>query len=121
MKNFAFQNRVLWRDRVLERRVLEREYCIKITKAKYLHHDQHTAVWLVHSRCTLASVQCSPLLHWHIDSSCGTGLARVFEFICSMNTSSSIVDSCSCGTDIVLTVFTLIIDNMFIVRVGESR
>jgi hypothetical protein len=28
MKNFAFQNRVLQRDRVLERRVLEREYCI---------------------------------------------------------------------------------------------
>jgi hypothetical protein len=27
MKNFAFQNRVLQRDRVLERRVLEREYC----------------------------------------------------------------------------------------------
>ena len=31
MKNFAFQNRVLQRDRVLERRVLEREYCIIIT------------------------------------------------------------------------------------------
>ena len=29
MKNFAFQNRVLQRDRVLERRVLEREYCIR--------------------------------------------------------------------------------------------
>jgi hypothetical protein len=28
MKNFAFQNRVLQNDRVLERRVLEREYCI---------------------------------------------------------------------------------------------
>jgi hypothetical protein len=29
MKKFAFQNRVLQRDRVLERRVLEREYCIR--------------------------------------------------------------------------------------------
>ena len=28
MKNFAFQNRVLQRDRVLERRILEREYCM---------------------------------------------------------------------------------------------
>ena len=28
MNNFAFQNRALQRDRVLERRVLEREYCI---------------------------------------------------------------------------------------------
>jgi hypothetical protein len=28
MKNFAFQTRVLQRDRVLERRVRERKYCI---------------------------------------------------------------------------------------------
>ena len=28
MKNFAIQNRVLQRDRVLQRRVLERYYCI---------------------------------------------------------------------------------------------
>ena len=28
MKNFVFQNRVLQRDRVLERRILEREYCM---------------------------------------------------------------------------------------------
>ena len=30
MKNFAIQNRVLQRDRVLQRRVLERYYCIPI-------------------------------------------------------------------------------------------
>ena len=29
MKNFAIQNRVLQRDRVLQRRVLERYYCIQ--------------------------------------------------------------------------------------------
>ena len=32
MKNFAFQNRVLQRDQVLERRVLEREYCIAVAR-----------------------------------------------------------------------------------------
>ena len=32
MKNFAIQNRVLQRDRVLQRRVLERYYCIHIMR-----------------------------------------------------------------------------------------
>ena len=37
MKNFAIQNRVLQRDRVLQRRVLERYYCtIKIYRITYL-------------------------------------------------------------------------------------
>ena len=31
MKNFAFQNHVLQRDRVLERRVLERYYCTSLS------------------------------------------------------------------------------------------
>ena len=30
MKNLAIQNRVLQRDRVLQRRILERDYCIII-------------------------------------------------------------------------------------------
>jgi hypothetical protein len=32
MKNIAFQNLVLQRDRVLERRVLEREYCAYLSR-----------------------------------------------------------------------------------------
>ena len=40
MKNFAFQNRVLQRDRVLERRVLEREYCIIISQISNIHNPR---------------------------------------------------------------------------------
>ena len=39
MKNFAIQNRVLQRDRVLQRRVLERYYCTTVSHAVSLIHD----------------------------------------------------------------------------------
>ena len=35
MKNFAIQNRVLQRDRVLQRRVLERYYCTTVAATGY--------------------------------------------------------------------------------------
>ena len=37
MKNFAIQNRVLQRDRVLQRRVLERYYCTRITQFQFIN------------------------------------------------------------------------------------
>jgi hypothetical protein len=54
MKNFAFQNRVLQRDRVLERRVLEREYCtvLSIVKHKEMYSVMHHYIYYF---CTTGS------------------------------------------------------------------
>ena len=38
MNNFAIQNRVLQRDRVLQRRVLERYYCSMLSKVLLVEH-----------------------------------------------------------------------------------
>ena len=39
MKNLAIENRVLQRDRVLQRRVLERYYCNTVTHDNTVYHD----------------------------------------------------------------------------------
>ena len=44
MKNFAIQNRVLQRDRVLQRRVLERYYCTTFKKKHHPSASQPTPV-----------------------------------------------------------------------------
>ena len=62
MKNFAIQNRVLQRDRVLQRRVLERYYCISTSitlKTKFAglfdHGYYSSAMKLVNSTAFIES------------------------------------------------------------------
>ena len=63
MKNFANQNRVLQRDRVLQRRVLERYYCIELLNlciwgmcmccplTLRLHTEKYRELRQIHVRC----------------------------------------------------------------------